>query len=98
MNPIQPIQPPAAPRTINVIEPISPALARVKRMLFQPFDLGKWFIIGFCAWLAGLGESGAGFHGPGSGKPGRRQTWIFATPSIRPKNYLVNNAWTGLFR
>jgi len=32
-------------------------------MLFQPFDIGKWFIIGFCAWLAGLGESGGGFNG-----------------------------------
>ena len=30
-------------------------------MLFQPFDLGKWFVIGFCAWLAHLGEQG--FHG-----------------------------------
>jgi len=24
---------------------------RVKRLLFQPFDLGKWFMIGFGAWL-----------------------------------------------
>jgi hypothetical protein len=63
MNPIQPIQPPAASRTINVVEPVSPALEHVKRMLFRPFDLGKWFIIGFCAWLACLGEAGSGFSG-----------------------------------
>jgi len=31
-------------------------------MLFRPFDIAKWFVIGFCAWLAQLGESG-GFHG-----------------------------------
>ncbi len=45
-------------------EPVSPALERVKLMLFQPFDLGKWFVIGFCAWLAYLGEGGgtANFH------------------------------------
>ncbi|MGO8765810.1 MAG: hypothetical protein ACLQSR_11845 [Limisphaerales bacterium] len=45
-------------RQIGVVEPVSPALERVKKMLFQPFDLGKWFVIGFCAWLAQLGESG----------------------------------------
>ncbi len=61
MNPIQPLTPPH--REINVVEPVSPALEHVKRMLFQPFDLGKWFIIGFCAWLAFLGESGSGFGG-----------------------------------
>ena len=46
------------PREISVAEPVSPALERVKRILFRPFDLGKWFVIGFCAWLAQLGESG----------------------------------------
>jgi hypothetical protein len=46
------------PREISVVKPVSPALERVKRSLFQPFNLGKWFIIGFCAWLAQLGESG----------------------------------------
>jgi hypothetical protein len=68
MNPIQPVS--TRPREISVVEPISPALERVKRSLFQPFDLGKWFVIGFCAWLAYLGEGGggsAGFHGPSGG-------------------------------
>jgi len=50
---------------VSVIEPISPAIERVKIMLFKPFDLGKWFIIGFCAWLAYLGTGG----GPGGGGP-----------------------------
>ncbi|HEU5396640.1 MAG TPA: hypothetical protein VFV81_05690, partial [Verrucomicrobiae bacterium] len=45
-------------REISIVEPVSPALERVKVILFRPFDLGKWFTIGFCAWLAGLGESG----------------------------------------
>jgi hypothetical protein len=38
-------------------------LERVKRVLFQPFDLGKWFIIGFCAWLAFLGDGGENMAG-----------------------------------
>ncbi len=47
-------------REISVTEPVSPALERVKTMLFKPFDLGKWFTIGFCAWLAFLGGGGGG--------------------------------------
>lgn len=39
-------------------------------MLFQPFDIGKWFVIGFCAWLAQLGESGFRFNTSGGGRPG----------------------------
>jgi hypothetical protein len=45
---------------ISVIDPLTPAFERVKTILFKPFDLGKWFVIGFCAWLAYLGEQGGG--------------------------------------
>ncbi len=58
---IQPLSSPA--REISVTAIIEPAFERVKRMLFQPFDLGKWFTLGFCAWLAGFGESGGGGSG-----------------------------------
>jgi hypothetical protein len=69
MNPIQPVTTHLV--EINVVEPVSPALERVKRVLFQPFDLGKWFVIGFCAWLACLGEGGgSGFQVPGGGRHG----------------------------
>ena len=30
----------------------------MKAQLFAPFDLGKWFVVGFTAWLATLGEGG----------------------------------------
>jgi hypothetical protein len=58
------------PTEISVLTPVSQAIDRVKLMLFQPFDLGRWFVIGFCAWLASLGESGGfpsnfGPHGGG---------------------------------
>lgn len=49
---------------ISITEPINLGLGRVRRILFAPFDLGKWFTIGFCAWLAGLGERG--FRGSSS--------------------------------
>ena len=50
---------------LSVTAPFGEALTRVGAVLFQPFDIGKWFIIGFCAWLAYLGER-AGFHGGGN--------------------------------
>jgi hypothetical protein len=49
---------------ISVIEPVADALEMVKTILFRPFDLEKWLIIGLCAWLAFLG-SGGGFNGGG---------------------------------
>ena len=58
------IQPPSShPREIGVTEAIEPAYERVKQMLFKPFNLTKWITIGFCAWLAGFGESGGGGGG-----------------------------------
>jgi len=55
---------------VSVIDPISPAFEKVKTILFRPFDLGKWFTIGFCAWLAYLGRGGGGGGGSG-GRAGR---------------------------
>ena len=54
---------PQQPTNISVIDPLRPAFERVKVILFKPFDLGKWFVIGFCAWLAGLGEGLGGGGG-----------------------------------
>lgn len=54
---------------VSVIDPIGQAFEKVKTILFRPFDLGKWFIIGFCAWLANLCSGGGG--GGGGGRGGR---------------------------
>jgi len=40
--------------TILFMEPIGKAWSRMKVALFRPFDLHKWFVIGFNAFLAGL--------------------------------------------
>jgi len=63
------------PTEISVVTPVSQALDRVKRMLFQPFDISKWFVIGFCAWLATLGESGGNFHSGGKFHSGGGGQW-----------------------
>ena len=52
---------------ISVIDPVNDALNRVKLLLFEPFELKKWFVIGFCAWLANLGKGGGGGGSGGSG-------------------------------
>jgi hypothetical protein len=40
---------------IGVLKPFGEAFNRMKLILFQPFDLGKWCVIGFAAWLAHIG-------------------------------------------
>ena len=47
---------------ISVTTPISQAWERMVRILFQPFDVKKWFVLGFCAFLASLGEGGTNFN------------------------------------
>lgn len=37
------------------------AWGRTKKLLFKPFDIGRWFVIGFSAWLAMLGKGGGNF-------------------------------------
>ena len=45
---------------IEIFKPFGEAFEVMKRILFQPFDVKKWFVIGFAAWLANLG--GGGFN------------------------------------
>ena len=64
--------------TIVFFEPLSRALERMKDILFRPFDLPKWFVLGFSAFLANLmngnvgGGGGSHLHkniANGNGKP-----------------------------
>lgn len=62
---------------LSVSNPISKAFSRMKEILFQPFGLSKWFILGLPAFLAYLGEGGGtNFNMPsgggGGGGPGGR--------------------------
>ena len=44
---------------VGYVEPLSRAFERMRRILFEPFDLVKWLVLGFSAWLAKL-ASGLG--------------------------------------
>src|ERR1043166_7150026 len=47
---------------IEIFKPFGEAFELRKRILFQPFDMKKWFVIGFAAWLASLGGGGGSFN------------------------------------
>jgi len=47
---------------VSVTEPIQPAIAHAKRILFEPFSARKWFVLGFSAFLAHLGGGGGSFN------------------------------------
>lgn len=66
------------PSYVSVVEPLTPAIERVKTILFRPFDLGKWFVIGFCAWLAELGKPKGGGNGGGGGRGGGGSPFSFS--------------------
>ncbi|PWB74835.1 MAG: hypothetical protein C3F15_07285 [Holophagae bacterium] len=57
---------------ISFVEPLSRAWERMRRMLFSPFELGRWLVLGFSAWLAGLasGDLGAKLAGNASDRVG----------------------------
>jgi hypothetical protein len=48
---------------IEIFKPFGEAFELMKKILFQPFDLGKWFVVGFAAFLASFsGGSGYSFN------------------------------------
>jgi hypothetical protein len=55
---------------IEILRPLDEAFELMKTMLFRPFDLKKWFVIGFAAFLAGH-FAGVGFNIPFGGFPPR---------------------------
>jgi hypothetical protein len=59
---------------INFSRAFDLAWERMMVILFRPFDLGKWFTIGFSAFLAGMLAGGNGFSG-GSYSPPDKSTF-----------------------
>jgi hypothetical protein len=49
---------PNEPR-IEIFAPFGEAFEITKKILFQPFDLTKWLVIGFAAWLATMFSGGS---------------------------------------
>jgi hypothetical protein len=56
--------------TIQFMEPLGQAWNRMKVALFRPFDIHKWFVIGFNAFLCGLMDATNGSSGGRMGDKG----------------------------
>lgn len=52
------------PLKIEIFEPFGEAYEAMKKILFQPFDLAKWCVIGFAAFLSGAWGGGFNFRFP----------------------------------
>ena len=49
---------------IEIFKPFGEAFELMKKILFQPFDLRKWLVIGFAAFLASLSGGFASSFNP----------------------------------
>ncbi len=87
---------------IAYFEPFSRAWSRMKIALFKPFDLHKWFIIGFSAFLARLTEGprssgSSGWRGDTSfseflGLPNKAWEWLMSHPG-----WFIGIVFIGMF-
>jgi hypothetical protein len=87
---------------IAYFEPFNRAWGRMKTALFKPFDLRKWFIIGFSAFLAKLAEGGRGPNSSGWSEdssfrefldfPNKAWEWLVSHPG-----WFVGIVFIGLF-
>jgi hypothetical protein len=64
---------------IEIFKPFGEAWVLTKKILFQPFDLGKWCVIGFAAFLASLS---GGMHFNFNGFD-RNRDWHWKYTSVR---------------
>ena|ERR1700675_3177462 len=67
---------------IEIFKPFGEAFELTKKILFQPFNLGKWCVIGFAAFLAGGVNFNFGFRFPFNGLG----NWNFRSSSYKPFN------------
>jgi len=74
--------------SITYTDPLSRAWGRMKKALFKPFDISKWFVVGFTAFLAGLTECHHG-NGPSNSHGGRG-------PDLEDVVYFPQIAWEWL--
>jgi hypothetical protein len=67
---------------VEIFKPFVEAFELTKKILFQPFNLGKWCVIGFAAFLAGGVNFNFGFRFPFGGGG----NWNFRSSSYNPSN------------
>ena len=73
---------------IRYLDPLSRGWGRMKKALFNPFDLKKWFVVGFTAFLAGLTEGPGGGGGGSNWKSDYGSNWDLGDVIEAPRNAL----------
>src|SRR5206468_12778585 len=53
-------------RKIEILSPFNRAIELTRLILFRPFDITKWLVVGFAAFLSGWFNSGGGSINPWS--------------------------------
>ena len=83
---------------VSYSHPLSLGWNRMKKALFQPFDISKWFRIGFTAWLASLTDcsGGSGGNGEYGVKNGGDWDEFFNFPQTAQEWLLDNPLWFNL--
>jgi len=69
------------PPKIEIFEPFGAAFELMRSILFRPFDLGKWCVIGFAAFLANLSGNANLNYSPDIGDIGDKGDWSFRSTS-----------------
>jgi hypothetical protein len=86
---------------ISYSEPLVSGFNRMKKSLFQPFNLSKWINVGFTAFLAGLADCGGGSSGGGNSNIGNKMEsfdWneFYSFPSIAQDWLIEHPFWFAL--
>jgi hypothetical protein len=83
---------------INFSLPLSKGFERMKKALFQPFDISKWINIGFTAFLAGLTDCHGGGGGGNSGYKNNNIDWddFFSFPETAWEWLVSHTFWFSL--
>src|SRR5437763_14494792 len=81
-------------RKIEILAPFNQAIELTRLILFRPFDITKWLVIGFAAFLSGLLNSGGGSINP----------WSFsgcntsnAQPTLQFRSFNIDHAGVDFF-
>ncbi len=82
--------------SISYSQPLSAGYKRMKKALFQPFDLTKWFRIGFTAWLAGLTDCSSNGGSGGNNNGSADWSEFFNFPQTAWNWLLENPLWANL--
>ena len=83
----------------NFRQPLTKGFKRMKKALFQPFDITKWINIGFTAFLAGLTDcTGGGGGGGNSGFKNNDFNWddVFHFPETAREWLSSHPVWFSL--